>query len=100
MSRVWFDADDIDGWLYPSVHSIKDMNIALKPETARNKLKIEAVRITKMVDKKSVSESGRVTEAAHPLFNLMKMVIRSDYKGTIKEDGIHWCPCNELGGDF
>ena len=100
MSRVWFDADDIDGWLYPSVYSVTDMNIALKPQIARKKLEVAAVRITKMVDKKSVLKSGRVLDATQPVFNLMKMVIQSDFKGELKKDGIFWYPCNELGGDF
>ncbi|QBG48853.1 RES domain-containing protein [Verrucomicrobia bacterium S94] len=99
MTRTWFDDDDIDGWLYPSVHSVNDLNIALKPNVARSKLEIDSVRIAKMVDKKSVAKSN-ISASKQPLFNMMKMVIKSDFKAEIKEDGLYWFPCNELGGDF
>jgi len=41
MCRVWFDENDIEGWLYPSVQSMNDINVTIKPETAREKLDLK-----------------------------------------------------------
>jgi len=35
MCRVWFDEEESDGWLYPSVQSMNDLNMAIKPKSAR-----------------------------------------------------------------
>lgn len=100
MCRVWFDTEDSDGWLYPSVQSPDDLNIAIKPESAHKKLKIEDVRIVRMVDKEEVINSGKISESVLPLFNMMKMVVESIFKGSINENQITWSPSNDLGGDF
>lgn len=100
MCRVWFDRDDIEGWLYPSVQSPNDLNLAIKPEAARSKLEIEDIRIVKMVEKDDVIDSGRSSDDFIPFFNLLKLVIQSDFKGEIREGEISWHPSNDLGGDF
>ena len=100
MCRVWFDEDDIEGWLYPSVQSSSDLNIAIKTEVAHNKLEIEDLRIVKIVDKEEVRNSGRIPDKSLPIFNLIKMVIQSDFIGEIKEGKIIWQPTNDLFGDF
>jgi RES domain-containing protein len=100
MCRVWFDDKDSDGWLYPSVQSPNDFNIAIKLESARKKLEIEEVRIVKMVNKEEVIKSGIVNESFLPLFNMMKMVVKSVFKSSINEGQITWIPSNDLGGDF
>lgn len=102
MCRVWFDDKDSDGWLYPSVQSPNDFNIAIKAESAHKKLKIEDVRIVQMVNKKDVIKSGRIKDKdlARPWFNMMKMVVESIFKGSINEGQITWEPSNDLGGDF
>lgn len=100
MCRVWFDEADIDGWLYPSVQSINDINVATKSESARENLEIEDIRIVKMVDKDKVINSGIISDNFLPIFNLMKMVIQSDFKGEIKEGKIHWQPSDDFGGDY
>ena len=80
MCRVWFDTDDSDGWLYPSVQSPTDFNIAIKPESAHKKFKIENVRIVRMVEKEKVVNSGSIRESVLPLFNMMSMVIESIFR--------------------
>jgi hypothetical protein len=100
MCRVWFDEADIDGWLYPSVQSINDINVAIKSESARENLEIEDIRIVKMVDKDKIINSGIISDNFLPIFNLMKMVIQSDFKGEIKEGKIHWQPSDDFGGDY
>ena len=100
MCRVWFDDKDSDGWLYPSVQSPNDFNIAIKAESAHKKLKIEDVRIVQMVNKEDVIKSGRIKDSALPWFNMMKMVVESIFKGFINEGQITWIPSNDLGGDF
>lgn len=100
MCRVWFNADDSDGWIYPSVQSSGDFNIAIKPESAHKKLKIEDVRIVRMVEKEKVINSGSINESVLPLFNMMSMIIESIFKGSINENQITWLPANDLGCDF
>lgn len=100
MCREWFDDNDSDGWLYPSVQSPNDINIAIKPKSAHRKLIIEDVRIVKMVDKQDVIESGRIEDSALPWFNMMRLVVESIFKGNINNDQITWIPSNDLGGDF
>lgn len=100
MCRIWFGGDDIEGWLYPSVQSPNDFNLAIKPEVARSKLEIEDIRIVKMVENDKVRDSGRISDDFLPLFNLLKLVIQDDFKGEIREGEIIWRPSNDLGGDF
>jgi len=100
MCRVWFATEDSDGWFYPSVQSPDDFNIAIKPESAHKKLEIEDVRIVRMVEKEKVINSRRISESFLPLFNMMKMVVESIFKGSINENQITWLPSNDLGGDF
>ncbi|MBW2006236.1 MAG: RES domain-containing protein [Deltaproteobacteria bacterium] len=100
MCRVWFDDKDSDGWLYPSVQSPNDFNIAIKPESARKKLEIEEVRIVQMVNKEDVIKSGKIKDSALPFFNMMKMVVESIFKSSINDNQITWIPSSDLGGDF
>ena len=100
MCRVWFDDKDSDGWLYPSMQSPNDLNIAIKPESAHKKLKIEDIRIVQMVNKEDVIKSGRIKDSDLPLFNMVKMVVESIFRGSIKEGQITWIPSNDLGGNF
>lgn len=101
MCRIWFDDDkDSDGWLYPSVQSPNDINIAIKPKSAHQKLKIEDVRIVKMVDKEDVIKAGRIEDSALPWFNMIRLVVESIFKGSINDDQITWIPSKDLGGDF
>lgn len=100
MCRVWFDTADSDGWLYPSVQSPEDFNVAIKPKSAHKKLEIEDIRIVKMVNKEGVIKSGKIKDSALPWFNMMKMVIESIFRGSVNEGEITWIPSNDLGGDF
>jgi hypothetical protein len=100
MCRVWFDENDIEGWLYPSVQSSSDFNIAIKPDAAHKKLVIEDLRIVQMVDKEEAKNIRKIPDKSLPIFNLMKMFIQSDFKGEIKEGKIIWHPSNDLFGDF
>ena len=100
MCRVWFDGKDSDGWLYPSVQSSNDLNIAIKTESAHKKLKIEDVRIVRMVDRENIIKSGIIKDSALPWFNMTKMVVESIFRGSINDGQITWEPSNDLGGDF
>lgn len=100
MCRVWFDTNDSDGWLYPSVQSPEDFNVAIKRESARKKLEIEDIRIVQMVNKEDVIKSGRIKDSALPWFNMTKMVIESIFRGSMNGGQITWIPSNDLGGDF
>ncbi len=98
--RIWFNDDNSDGWFYPSVPSPSDYNIALKSESAHEKLKIMEIRIVKMVDKEELIKLKNIEDTSLPIFNMMRLVIQSIYKGLIGENGITWVPSNEIGGDF
>ncbi len=100
MCRIWFNDSESDGWIYPSVQSPNDFNIALKPEAAHKKLQIKDVRIVKMVNKKEIIKSRNIKDTNLPLFDMMKMIIESIFKGIIDKEQITWTPSDDLGGDF
>ncbi|NUM37272.1 MAG: RES domain-containing protein [Candidatus Brocadiae bacterium] len=99
MCRVWFDDENSEGWIYPSVPSPNDLNIAIKPESAHKKLRIKDIRIVKMVNKKKIINSGRIPESSRPWFNMMKMIVETIFKGSITGNQISWLPSHDLGGD-
>ena len=99
MCRVWFHDEKTDGWLYPSVQSPKQYNVAVKPEPAREKLNIEEIRIARMVYKDKV-KNHKDSFSAHPLYNLISMAIETDFKGEISNDIIKWVPSNDIGGVY
>lgn len=98
--RVWFDENDRDGWLYPSVQSPNDLNLAIKPEAAHSKLEIKGIRIVKMVEENEIINSVNINDDFIPFIKSQKMVIQSDFKGEIINGEIFWRPNNALGGDF
>ena len=99
MCRVWFHSNESDGWVYPSVQTPSKKNFALKPESARKKLKINDVRIVRLVEKESV-ENHIDKFKSHPFYNLISMAIETDFKGEIKGDCISWKPSTTIGGIF
>lgn len=99
MCRVWFHSDESDGWIYPSVQTPSKNNFALKPESARKKLKINSVRIVRLVEKEHVKNHIDKFKS-HPFYNLISMAIETDFKGEIKGDCISWKPSTEIGGIF
>lgn len=99
MCRVWFQSDDSDGWIYPSVETPLKNNIALKPEVARKKLKINDVRIVRLVPKENVKNHIDKFRS-HPFYNLISMAIETDFKGEIKNNKLNWFPSTEIGGIF
>jgi hypothetical protein len=100
MCRVWFDEEESDGWLYPSVQSMNDLNIAIKPQSARKKLEIEDVRIVRMINKGKIIKSGEIDSRYLPFVNSLTMIVQSDFKSIINDDQITWVPAKEIGGDF
>lgn len=98
--RIWFDGNDIEGWLYPSVQSPNDLNLAIKPEVAHSKLEIEDIRIVKMVENGKIRNSRIISDDFLPFFNLTKLVMQHDFKGEIREGKIIWHPSNDLRGYF
>ena len=99
MCRVWFQDDDSDGWIYPSVQSPSKNNIALKPVSARKKLKITDISIVRLMQKEDVKNHIDKFRS-HPFYNLISMAIESDFKGEIKNDQLNWFPSIEVGGIF
>jgi len=99
MCRVWFHDDDSDGWLYPSVQSPFENNIAIKSESAKEKLIIEDVRIVQLVYKDKVRNHKNRFES-HPFFNMITMAIETDFTGEIVEDTIKWVTSTDVGGIF
>lgn len=99
MCKLWFDDNESDGWLYPSVQSPSDTNIALKHESAKEKLVIEDIRIARLVYKDNVS-NHKQRFGSHPFFDMITMAIETDFKGEITEDTISWVPSTDVGGIF
>lgn len=99
MCRVWFQSEDSDGWIYPSVQTPLKNNIALKPESARKKLKINDVRIVRLVPKENVKNHIDKFRS-YPFYNLISMAIETDFKGEINNDILSWIPSTEIGGIF
>lgn len=99
MCRVWFHSDESDGWVYPSVQTPSKNNIALKPGSARIKLKINEVRIVRLEQKYNV-QNHIDKFRAHPFYNLISMAIETDFKGEIKNNNLSWLPSTEIGGIF
>jgi len=99
MCRVWFQNDESDGWLYPSVQSTSKSNIALKPKSARKKLKIKDVRIVRLVPKENVNNHIDKFRS-HPFYNLISMAIETDFIGKIDNGQLSWVPSTEVGGIF
>ncbi len=99
MCRVWFNNEKSDGWVYPSVQTPTKNNFALKPESARKKLKIIDVRIVRLIPKENVKNHIDKFKA-HPFYNLISMAIETDFKGGIENHNISWLPSTEVGGIF
>ncbi len=94
MYRVWFDSEDSDGWIYPSIQTPSKNNIALKPAAARKKLEIIDVRIVRLVEKEN-AKNHLDKFRSHPFYNLISMVIETDFKGEISKDHLNWFPSTE-----
>ena len=97
--RIWFNSDDSDGWIYPSVQIPTNDNIALKPQSARKKLKIKNVRIVRLVEKEKI-KNHREKIKSHPFYNLISMAMETDFKGVIKDGQISWHPSTEVQGIY
>jgi len=96
MCRVWFQGDDSDGWSYPSVQSPLEKNIAIKPISAKSKLKIVDVRIARLVPKDAViNHKDKFVE--HPFYSIAKVAIETDFIGKLSDNTINWVPSNDLG---
>jgi hypothetical protein len=99
MCRVWFHNDKSDGWIYPSVQTPGKSNIALKPQSARKKLKIIDVRIVRLVQKNNVKNHIDKFKS-YPFYNIISMAIETDFIGSIVDENINWSPSNDVGGIF
>lgn len=99
MCRIWFDEEDSDGWIYPSIQTPKERNIALKSKSAKEKLIIEDVRIARLVPKEEVKNHKERFEK-HPFYNGLSKVIETDFKGEIDGKNINWRTSREVGGIF
>jgi len=99
MCRVWFHDDQSDGWIYPSVQTPGKNNIALKPKSARKKLKIVDIRIAHLVQKNNVKNHIDKFKS-HPFYNIISMAIETDFIGSVVDDNINWHPSSDVGGIF
>jgi hypothetical protein len=88
--RTWFGDDQYDGWRYPSVHMLKNKNIAIKPEKAHKKLRITKIEIVIMIPHELIPNS--CTDESHPLVKMYKNAynVRCLYEGKISGDMVEW----------
>lgn len=96
MCRVWFHDNDSDGWLYPSVQSPLEKNVAIKPSSAKNKIEIADLRIARLVPKNEVKQHKEKFEN-HPVYPWVRIAIETDFRGIITDNIINWVPSNDLG---
>lgn len=96
MCRVWFHSDDSDGWVYPSVQSPLERNVAIKSSSAKKKIKIIDLRIARLVPVNEVKQHKDRFEK-HPFRPLAKIAIETDFRGEIIDNKINWIPSNDLG---
>lgn len=96
MCRVWFHNNDSDGWLYPSIPSPLEKNVAIKPDSARKKLKIVDVRIARLVPKDEV-KNHKDKFIKHPFYPWARVAIETDFIGKFVDNKINWLPSNDLG---
>lgn len=96
MCRIWFHNNNSDGWLYPSVQSPLEKNVAIKPESAKKKLEILDVRIARLVPKDKVT-NHKDKFIKHPFYNAARIAIETDFIGKIENKKINWEPANDLG---
>lgn len=96
MCRVWFHNPDSDGWLYPSVQSPQEKNVAIKASSAKNKLDIVDLRIVRLVPKNEVKQHKEKFEI-HPFYHLAKLAIETDFRAKITKNVINWEPADDLG---
>jgi|GEM_PF-1413286 len=96
MCRVWFNSDDIDGWQYPSVHSPNELNFAIKPSSAHEKLKIEYIHIARLANKEQHHIDSIDDEFEKKIIDSKTIVLESNFKGDINSGEITWRPSNEV----
>ena len=94
--RVWFNNNDFDGWLYPSVQSPLEKNMAIKPTSAKRKIKIIDLRIARLVPKNEVKQHKEKFKK-HPFYPWTRIAIETDFRGEITGDIINWVPSSDLG---
>jgi hypothetical protein len=97
--RTWFGDEQYDGWRYPSVHMIKNKNIAIKPQKAHEKLEITKVEIVVMIPHELIPND--CADENHPLVKMYRSAynVRCLYKGQILDNKVQWT-CNEGYNSF
>ncbi len=88
--RTWFKSGDYDGWRYPSVHLVRNKNIAIKPDKAHKKLKINKIELVIMIPHDLVpNDTG---DTSHPLVKMYETAYNTRvlYEGEIIDDSVKW----------
>jgi hypothetical protein len=97
--KTWFGDDQYDGWRYPSIHMIKNKNIAIKPEKAHEKLEISNIEIVIMIPHELIPTD--FDDQNHPLVKMYQSAynVRCLYKGLILDNKVKWT-FNEAHSSF
>ena len=96
MCRVWFNNNDIDGWQYPSVHLPNELNFALKPASAHEKLRVEYIHIAKLVNKEKRHIDSITDINTKQIIDSKTIILESNFKGDINSGKITWRPSSEV----
>ena len=88
--RTWFKNDDYDGWRYPSVHFAKNKNIAVKPDRAHKKLKINKIEIVMMTPSDLLSNVYSSEDSPFVKMYEKAYSIRHLYEGQINGESVEW----------
>lgn len=89
--RIWSGGNGHDGWIYPSVRGGRGLNIALRPDAARLKLRIKKVQIVELSEEVAPSASGKKVIGFLPgSLRSSAKYITSSMVGLVHGDNISW----------